>query len=59
MVLWEESLLSPFLTGKSFSSNLTERNFEFGFVIPGPCKTLLSVIEAAPKSQMLPARILK
>ena len=37
---------------------LEEWNFEFGFVIPSSTNTLQSLIEAAPESQMMPARVL-
>ena len=33
-------------------------NFEFGFVIPNSTNTWQSLIEAAPESQMMPARVL-
>jgi len=37
---------------------LEEWNFEFGFVIPNSTNTWQSLIEAAPESQMMPARVL-
>jgi len=37
---------------------LEEWNFEFGFVIPCSTNTWQSLIEAAPESQMMPARVL-
>ena len=37
---------------------LEEWNFEFGFVIPSSTNTWQSLIEAAPESQMMPARVL-
>ena len=37
---------------------LEEWNFEFGFVIPCSTNTWQSTIEAAPESQMMPARVL-
>ena len=33
-------------------------HFEFGFVIPNSTNTWQSLIEAAPESQMMPARVL-
>ena len=37
---------------------LEEWSFEFGFVIPNSTNTWQSLIEAAPESQMMPARVL-
>ncbi|XP_059091420.1 retinal rod rhodopsin-sensitive cGMP 3',5'-cyclic phosphodiesterase subunit delta-like, partial [Tigriopus californicus] len=37
---------------------LEEWHFEFGFVIPNSTNTWQSLIEAAPESQMMPARVL-
>ena len=37
---------------------LEEWCFEFGFVIPNSTNTWQSLIEAAPESQMMPARVL-
>ncbi|XP_023327596.1 retinal rod rhodopsin-sensitive cGMP 3',5'-cyclic phosphodiesterase subunit delta [Eurytemora carolleeae] len=37
---------------------LEEWNFEFGFVIPESTNTWQSLIEAAPESQMMPAKVL-
>ena len=37
---------------------LEEWNFDFGFVIPNSNNTWQSLIEAAPESQMMPARVL-
>ena len=37
---------------------LEEWNFEFGFVIPSSTNTWQSLIEAAPESQMMPAKVL-
>jgi len=37
---------------------LEEWNFDFGFVIPSSTNTWQSLIEAAPESQMMPARAL-
>lgn len=37
---------------------LEEWHFEFGFVIPNSNNTWQSLIEAAPESQMMPARVL-
>eukprot|EP00095_Tigriopus_kingsejongensis_P000260 snap_masked-scaffold272_size230267-processed-gene-1.9 protein:Tk00260 transcript:snap_masked-scaffold272_size230267-processed-gene-1.9-mRNA-1 annotation:"retinal rod rhodopsin-sensitive cgmp 3 -cyclic phosphodiesterase subunit delta isoform x2" len=37
---------------------LEEWNFDFGFVIPNSTNTWQSLIEAAPESQMMPARVL-
>ena len=37
---------------------LEEWNFEFGFVIPNSTNTWQSLIEAAPESQMMPAKVL-
>jgi retinal rod rhodopsin-sensitive cGMP 3',5'-cyclic phosphodiesterase subunit delta len=37
---------------------LEEWKFEFGFVIPNSTNTWQSLIEAAPESQMMPARVL-
>ena len=37
---------------------LEDWNFEFGFVIPNSTNTWQSLIEAAPESQMMPARVL-
>jgi len=37
---------------------LEEWHFEFGFVIPQSTNTWQSLIEAAPESQMMPARVL-
>lgn len=37
---------------------LEEWNFDFGFVIPSSTNTWQSLIEAAPESQMMPARVL-
>merc|ERR1712209_63652 len=37
---------------------LEEWNFEFGFVIPNSTNTWQSLIEAAPESQMMPAKAL-
>ena len=39
-------------------SCLEEWHFEFGFVIPNSTNTWQSLIEAAPESQMMPARVL-
>ena len=37
---------------------LEEWSFDFGFVIPCSTNTWQSLIEAAPESQMMPARVL-
>merc|ERR1712129_36769 len=37
---------------------LEEWNFDFGFVIPNSTNTWQSLIEAAPESQMMPAKVL-
>ena len=37
---------------------LEEWNFDFGFVIPDSTNTWQSTIEAAPESQMMPAKVL-
>lgn len=37
---------------------LEEWNFDFGFVIPDSTNTWQSLIEAAPESQMMPAKVL-
>ena len=37
---------------------LEEWNFEFGLVIPNSTNTWQSLIEAAPESLMMPARVL-
>jgi len=37
---------------------LEEWSFEFGFVIPNSTNTWQSLIEAAPESQMMPAKVL-
>lgn len=37
---------------------LEEWSFDFGFVIPNSTNTWQSLIEAAPESQMMPARVL-
>lgn len=37
---------------------LEEWHFEFGFVIPNSTNTWQSLIESAPESQMMPARVL-
>ncbi|KAK2711748.1 retinal rod rhodopsin-sensitive cGMP 3',5'-cyclic phosphodiesterase subunit delta-like [Artemia franciscana] len=37
---------------------LEEWNFEFGFVIPNSTNTWQSIIDAAPESQMMPAKVL-
>ena len=37
---------------------LEEWKFDFGFVIPNSTNTWESLIEAAPESQMMPARVL-
>ena len=36
---------------------LEEWNFDFGFVIPNSTNTWQSLIEAAPESQMMPAKV--
>uniref|UniRef100_A0A8D8YFE7 Retinal rod rhodopsin-sensitive cGMP 3',5'-cyclic phosphodiesterase subunit delta n=1 Tax=Cacopsylla melanoneura TaxID=428564 RepID=A0A8D8YFE7_9HEMI len=37
---------------------LEEWNFDFGFVIPASVNTWQSIIESAPESQMMPAKVL-
>ena len=37
---------------------LEEWKFDFGFVIPASTNTWQSLIEAAPESQMMPAKVL-
>ena len=37
---------------------MEEWNFDFGFVIPNSTNTWQSLIEAAPESQMMPAKVL-
>jgi len=37
---------------------MEEWHFEFGFVIPNSTNTWQSLIEAAPESQMMPAKVL-
>ena len=42
-----------------FRGNCVEEwNFDFGFVIPDSTNTWQSTIEAAPESQMMPAKVL-